>query len=183
MIFGLLQLCSLVLWLLYPTESLTVAIIDRTLLLVTAFILGLLSYAEHGRNIRPSSLLGGYLSISLLFDAVCVRTLWLARKDLIDASLSTTSIILKLCILVLEMKSKRGYLYPEDRLRGREEVSNIFSQAIFYWLNPLIMTGYKKVLSLEDLYPLDRKLSAQCLHNKVSSSTSKQSIISVCLPW
>lgn len=128
----------------------------------------LLSYAEHGRNIRPSGVLGAYLFFSLLFDIAHIRTLWLIGEDTNEARLFTTSVVLKVFILLLEAKSKREYLNPEDKLRGPEELSSIFSQGAFYWLNQLIVAGYRKALSLEDLYPLDEKLSAISLQAKFS---------------
>jgi ATP-binding cassette subfamily C (CFTR/MRP) protein 1 len=167
-IFGLLQLSFLVLWCLRSNDRTPVSIGAATLSLIDAFVFCLLSYAEHGRNIRPSGVLGAYLFFSLLFDIVHVRTLWLIGEDTNEARLFTTSVVVKVFILVLEAKSKREYLNPEDKLRGPEELSSIFSQGAFYWLNHLIVVGYRKALSLEDLYPLDEKLSALSLQAKLS---------------
>ena len=155
-------------WCLHTNERTPAAIGAATLSLIDAFVFCVLSYAEHGRNIRPSGILGSYLFFSLLFDIVRVRTLWLIGDDTIEARLFTASFVAKVFILVLEAKSKRDYLSPEDRLRGPEELSSIFSQGVFFWLNQLIVAGYMKVLSLEDLYPLDEKLSALSLHAKFS---------------
>jgi hypothetical protein len=70
----------------------------------------------------------------------------------------------------LELKEKRDYLTGGDKLRGPEELSGILSQGAYYWLNQLIVQGYNKILSLEDLYPLDEHLSARSLQARFSRS-------------
>jgi ATP-binding cassette subfamily C (CFTR/MRP) protein 1 len=149
-------------------ERTPAAIAAAALSVVDAFTFCILSYAEHGRNLRPSAVLGAYLFFSLLFDIVRVRTLWLIGEDTTVARLFTTSVVLKAVILLLEAKEKREFLRPEDQGKGPEELSSIFSQSIFYWLNQLISSGYSKILSLQDLYPLDAKLEAQNLGPKLS---------------
>jgi ATP-binding cassette subfamily C (CFTR/MRP) protein 1 len=106
---------------------------------------------EHGRNLRPSAILGIYLFFSLLFDIVRIRTFWLIGEDSNTARLYIASVVLKCGILFMEAKEKREYLKPEDRMRGPEELSSIFSKSVFYWLNGLISMGYKKILSIDDL--------------------------------
>ena len=125
-----------------------------------------MSYTEHGRNLRPSTILGIYLFFSLLFDIVRVRTLWLIGDDTTLARLFTTSVVLKAGILILEAKEKRDYLRGDDKLKGPEELSSVFSQGVFYWLNQLISDGNRKVLSIEDLYPLDEALTSTSLQKK-----------------
>ena len=167
-LFGILQLLLLVLWCLVPVERTGAAVSAATLSLIDTVVFCFLSYVEHGRNIRPSAILGSYLFFSLLFDIVRVRTLWLIGQDTNEARVFTTSVVLKVCILCLEVKEKRAYLTGEDKLRGPEELSGVLSQGAFYWLNGLIMRGYRRVLSLEDLYPLDEQLSAKTLYGRFS---------------
>ena len=156
-----------------PTERTPATVAAATLSLVNSVLFCALSYAEHGRNLRPSAVLGTYLFFSLLFDIVRVRTLWLIGEDTTVARVFTTSVVLKVGILMLEAHEKREYLNEDDRKRGPEELSSIFSQGLFYWLNQLIITGYRKVLSIEDLYPLDENLSAELLQTKFSKVWDK----------
>ena len=148
------------------TERSPATIAAATLSLVNSIAFCALSYAEHGRNLRPSAVLGAYLFFSLLFDIVRIRTLWLIGEDTNLARLFTTSVVLKTGILILEAREKRQYLDDNDRKRGPEELSSIFSQGVFYWLNQLILVGYRKVLSIEDLYPLDDQLKGETLQSK-----------------
>jgi len=161
-----LQISLLVLWCLDTAERSPATIAAAALSLLNSVVFCVLSYAEHGRNLRPSAVLGTYLFFSLLFDIVRVRTLWLIGEDTPLARLFTTSVVLKTGILILEAKEKREYLNDYDRKRGPEELSSIFSQGVFYWLNQLILTGYRKVLLIEDLYPLDAKLTGETLQAK-----------------
>ena len=165
-LFGILQISLLILWCLDTAERPPATIAAATLSLANSIAFCILSYAEHGRNLRPSAVLGTYLFFSLLFDIVRVRTLWLIDEHTHLARLFTTSVILKLGILILEAREKQQYLNNDDCKRGPEELSSIFSQGVFYWLNQLILTGYRKVLSIEDLYPLDDELTGETLQAK-----------------
>lgn len=158
----------LVLWSLEPIERTGAAVSAAALSLLDTVAFCFLSYVEHGRNIRPSTVLGTYVFFSLIFDIVRVRTLWLIGQDTNEARVFTTSVVLKVCILCLEVKEKRDYLTGEDRFRGPEELSGVLSRGLFYWVNELIVRGYRKVLSLEDLYPLDDQLSAKILEERFS---------------
>ncbi|KAE9374191.1 canalicular multispecific organic anion transporter 1 [Stipitochalara longipes BDJ] len=169
-LFGILQLALLVLWCLNPVERSPAAVSAATLTLIDTVALCFLSYVEHGRNIRPSAIIGTYLFFSLIFDIIRVRTLWLIGQDTNEVRIFTTSVVLKVCILCMEVKEKRDYLAGADKLRSPEELSGILSQGVYYWLNQLIMQGYGKILSLEDLYPLDEKLSSRNLSDRFCSN-------------
>lgn len=75
----------------------------------------------------------------------------------------TTSLAIKAILLVLEAKEKRRYLNNTDRKRSPEETSSVFSQSVFWWLNTLFLTGFRGVLSLDDLYPIDEEMSSEHL--------------------
>lgn len=181
-LFATLQLGLLILWSLDHREGTAIAIAAATLSLVDALIFCFLSYVEHGKNLRPSAVLGVYLLFSVLFDIVRIRTLWLIGEDSNVARLFTTSLVLKCGILFLEAREKRDYLRPEDRMKGPEELSGILNKSVFYWLNQLLTTGYRKILSLEDLYPLDEKLEAKFLGSKFANvwNTCKQFLPKSC---
>ncbi|RDW71555.1 hypothetical protein BP6252_08118 [Coleophoma cylindrospora] len=172
-LYGILQLSLLIIWCVEVHERTPTKVAAGALSVVDAFVFCFLSYAEHGRSIRPSMLLGTFLFFSLLFDIVRVRTFWLIGQDTIEARIFTTSLVVKVGVLILEAKEKRDYLIGEDKFRGPEETSSIFSQGVFYWLNQLVYAGYKKVLGLEDLYPLDDQLVAEMLQLKLTKSWEK----------
>lgn len=137
------------------------SIATTTLLFVDSLIFLALSGLEHARSLRPSILLSTYLLLSGLFDIVQVRTLWLANNDdgsVTSTQLFTASLAFKLSILLLESQSKLRWMESESR--SPEVTGGIFSLGLFAWMNGLIWSGYRKVLSLKDLYPLDHRLSA-----------------------
>ncbi|KFX93901.1 hypothetical protein O988_06581 [Pseudogymnoascus sp. VKM F-3808] len=68
---------------------------------------------------------------------------------------------IKLCLLFLEGKNKRAFFSNADSERPRQETSGIFNRSVFWWLNSLFLTGYKKVLVLEDLCHLDEDISSE----------------------
>ena len=123
----------------------------------------MLSYTEHSKSLRPSALLGVYLFFSLLFDIARVRTLWLIGYDGDIRGVFTASLAVKVIILLLEAKEKRRYFSSNDRQKGPEETSGIFSQSVFWWLNKLIRQGFSKVLLMDDLYPVDEEMLSEKL--------------------
>lgn len=111
----------------------------------------------------PSYLLNIFLSLSLLFDAVRVRSLWLA-SDTAIAEIYTASITVKVIWFYLESRSKRGsFLNPRVQY-GDEEVHALYSRTFFWWLNPYLFLGFKHILSVDDLPHLDQALSENVLH-------------------
>ena len=143
-----------------PTERTPTTIASAALSFIDALAIGVLSYQEHTNSVRPSALLEVYLFFTLLFDAVRTRTLWLITGDQI-AIIFTTSLALKLAILLLEARRKKSYLVSTEAQRGPEETCGAFGRVLFLWLISLINTGYRKILSLKDLYPLDEDLRSE----------------------
>ncbi|KND91880.1 Multidrug resistance-associated protein 1 [Tolypocladium ophioglossoides CBS 100239] len=108
-----------------------VAVATAALGFADALALCLLSYLEHSRSVRPSTIICAYLVFSTLFDAVQCRTLWLMddlRKAL--APLFSAMLITKVIILVLEVQGKRSSLLDPWRRLGPEATSGIASSEI-----------------------------------------------------
>jgi ATP-binding cassette subfamily C (CFTR/MRP) protein 1 len=64
----------------------------------------------------------------------------------------------KVGLLLLEAQGKEQWLPPGDY--SPEETSGVFNMAFFGWLNNLLIVGYRKILSVEDLYALDPNLAS-----------------------
>lgn len=166
---GAAQLAALILW---TTPS---AVRTRTSLAAAALTplstlgLCLLSYAEHGRAVRPSSILNSYLFATLLFDISHARTLWLRAADHVNhiiAYVSAAAVVAKAFVLVLEALEKRRLLRPEYRAYPPEATSSIYSRSFFWWLNPLFRLGFSRVLDVDDLFVLDKHLQASYCHRR-----------------
>ena len=156
-----MQLTLLVLWATDSQALRDASIVAAAFSFVDSVVFCLLSYKEHSRSLRPSVLLNTYLLASSLFDAVRLRTLWLMPYNSIIRIIFTTSFALKVVILLLEAREKRSYLNETDRQRGPEETSGLFSQSFFWWLNSVIRKGFRQILIVDDLYPIDKELLSE----------------------
>ncbi|KFY35276.1 hypothetical protein V494_06064 [Pseudogymnoascus sp. VKM F-4513 (FW-928)] len=63
--------------------------------------------------------------------------------------------------LFLEGKNKRAFFSNIDSERPHQETSGILNRSVLWWLNSLFLTGYKKVLVLEDLCHLDEEIASE----------------------
>lgn len=126
-----------------------------------------LSYFEHVKSPRPSSLLNVYLLVSLLLDCALVRSLWLTGN--VDSAIQivfTTAFALKLALLVLEGQSKKRYLVGSARSLSSEETSGLYVRAVMAWVLPLLRTGFQRLLQPGDLFSLDQEMRAETLRKR-----------------
>ncbi|KAK4224363.1 hypothetical protein QBC38DRAFT_18446 [Podospora fimiseda] len=166
---GALQLTALILWSTKSAVRTRTSLTAATLPPLLTLGLSLLSYVEHSRNVRPSSLLNTYLFATLLFDIAHARTLWLrATDDLtsVIAYVSVTSVVAKGFVLILEALEKRRFLRPEYLVYGPEATASVYSRSFFWWLNPLFRLGFRRVLDVDDLFALDKHFQASYEHNR-----------------
>lgn len=127
-----------------------------------------LSVAEHHKSPRPSILLCLYVFLTLLFDIVETRTLFLSSDSWSEQTysiISSTAVAAKVGVLLLEARRKTRWLAWDKAEHSPEETSGVFSLAVFSWLNRVFLDGYNKVLAVEDLFPLDSSLDSQSLHD------------------
>lgn len=172
----MLALCLVVNWANPHVSKTRTSVPSAVITLVGYFVLPILSYVEHVKSVRPSSVLNGYLLISLLCDMPRARTLWLRSHDKI-ASDFTATVALKVVLLILESCEKRRILLPNFQSYPLEATSGIFSRSFFWWLNPLFRRGLRKTLSLDDLYALDKHLVSGYLNKLLNSAWIKGSTI------
>jgi ATP-binding cassette subfamily C (CFTR/MRP) protein 1 len=158
-----LQLAALVLWA-NPSAARTRASLPAAVLtLISTLGLCLVSYAEHLRAVRPSSLLNIFLLLSILLDIAHARTLWLRAFGSINhviAYVSAAAILVKASLVGLEALGKTRWFLARFQASPPESTSNIYNRSLFWWLNPLFRVGYRRVLDIDDLFALDKFLSA-----------------------
>ena len=167
--FSGLQLALLLLWLQRPAPEIKTSTAEASVKVVDAVIIAALSIFEYTRSIRPSSILTIYLFLSIFFDAVQLRTLWLLGNDVSVPSVATASLILKLVILVMEAQSKRKRLPSQYSYLPPESTASLFNRGLFWWLNPLLWRGYRTLLGPSDLFPTDPNMSSRSLEAKFLS--------------
>lgn len=121
-------------------------------------VLLVVSYLEHARSVRPSTLLSVYLGISILLDTARVRTLFFIPDSQIFASLVLAGFLVKILIFGLEVTEKRCLLQPKWKDASPEATSGAISRALFIWLNHLFGRGFRALLTVDTLTPLDADL-------------------------
>ncbi|RDA85904.1 hypothetical protein CP532_2703 [Ophiocordyceps camponoti-leonardi (nom. inval.)] len=157
-VYVILQVALLAVWVArgVPQTRLTVACLALTIASYVA--LSLTSYMEHMRSVRPSSLLSVYLSISLLTDMARVRTLFFMPESRTLAGILLASLLLKLVLFALESTEKRHLLRDEWKYVSPEDTSGFYSRALFVWLNAVFRKGFRTLLTIATLTPLDDEM-------------------------
>ncbi|KAL3483855.1 P-loop containing nucleoside triphosphate hydrolase protein [Aspergillus germanicus] len=72
-------------------------------------------------------------------------------------------LILRCAMTILESKEKRKILVYDLKEIPKVSTSGPFNHSVFYWLSSLFLHGYKRNLSLQDLYPLSSSLKSEKL--------------------
>lgn len=141
-------------------------------LLAFAASLGLciLSYAEHTRNIRPSSIINAYLLLTLPFDAAELRTRWLRGDTLAGSGVASALVAVKLLVLISEATEKRSLLITAYADPSPEATSGLYSRGVFWWLNPLFRLGFRNIVNDDDLFAADTDLLSKSLDIRFSKN-------------
>ena len=137
---------------------------------VAALSMIALSWLEHSRSPRPSILLSGYLTLTLLFDIVQCRSLWLAAVTPLDrtfARLFTTATAVKALVNIAESRQKTRWLLWDATKHSPEETTGVYGLGAFFWLRNLFEMGNRKLLALDDLFPLDRSIASENLAKRL----------------
>lgn len=168
-VFGAVQLSLLAQWASLDgfTTNKPVSIAASALGVFDALALGALSFMEHSRTVRPSTIILVYLLFSIAFDAVQCRTLWLLDTVENVAPVHTAMLTTKLAIFSLEVHEKRGILLDAWKLLGPESTSGVISRGFFWWLNALLMRGFSASLSLDSLWEMDDQLQSRRLLQQI----------------
>lgn len=156
--YVILQVALLALWVArdVPTTSLTIACIALTI--AGYSILSVVSFLEHIRSVRPSSLLSVYLGISILLDLARVRTLFFLPESQTVAAVFLASFCVKILVFTLEVTEKRHLLLPEWQNESPEATSGVINRALFIWVNDVFIRGFKTLLTVNTLTPLDAEI-------------------------
>ncbi|CZR62077.1 related to multidrug resistance protein [Phialocephala subalpina] len=146
------------------------SIAASVLTLVDAMGLCALSHAEHLYSIRPSAIINVYLLLTLPFDITRCRALWMLGSTKSVAAAFSSAIGIKVMVLITEAIEKRHILLGRYRYSSPEATSGIYSRSFFFWLNNLMRTGFTRVLSNEDLYPIDDDMTSRFLNDRAQET-------------
>ncbi|UNI16453.1 hypothetical protein JDV02_002885 [Purpureocillium takamizusanense] len=174
--FVLLSAALVGLWARNSTITQTRASIPCAVLtFVLSIVYTILSSIEHRLSLRPSSVLSLYLGLSVLFDIARTRTLFMLdnASDSAIPPVFASSLALRVVMLLLESTEKRSLLLAKYNDAAPESVGGPYNLGVFYWLSTLFFTGYRKILEIGDLYPLDDELRSMGLAQKMSDAWGK----------
>jgi ATP-binding cassette subfamily C (CFTR/MRP) protein 1 len=58
-------------------------------------------------------------------------------------------------------------MYEEDRARSPEDKCGIISKSFFAWMNPVIATGYRRLVTIDELYPPPMDISPELVQEEL----------------
>ena len=125
---------------------------------------------EHVRSIRPSFLISAYLFITLLFDLARVRTYWLLPNNHVYSAVLSTSLAIKLVLLVLASVEKKRWFRSAREYHSTESLSGPFTRGLFTWLNGMLLRGRSVLLGVDDLPAVHEKLLSSDLSDRFANS-------------
>lgn len=114
-----------------------------------------------------------YLLLSILLDSTQVRTLWLIDYGHVAAAQSA-AIGIKIAMLLLEAQTKVPHLMAPYKDYPPEATSGIWNLSFVWWLNRLFVKGFRKLMTTQDLFDIDRDLTSEVLGDKLQSAWDKR---------
>ncbi|KAK2608926.1 hypothetical protein QQS21_002502 [Conoideocrella luteorostrata] len=119
-----------------------------------------LSHWHHLRSVRPSGLLVQFLAVTLVLDIARCRTLWGIESAERVATVLSVAVGLKAALLIMEAVEKRSLLLPEHQHLPPEATAGELNLWFSWWLNPILLRGFKRQLSVDALFDVDATLKA-----------------------
>ncbi|KAK2036628.1 ABC transporter [Colletotrichum somersetense] len=147
------------------------------LTIVATLIVLLLSFLNHQRSHRPSTLISLYLSTFILLGIARVQTTWLLSLGGPLPAIATVVLVFTLVVLVLESievkKRTAASDTPNSKHPTPEQSSGFWSKTCFLWLAKTFYLGYSKLISLDDLPGLDSNMKSCVLHRNLVVAWNK----------
>lgn len=130
----------------------------------TLFIL----YISHTYSLQPSAFLSIFLTLTALFDITITRSYFRREGLTVFGALQAAVVILKLILVALEEVPKRN-LFTQESVRSSasvETVSGFWNRVFFAWLNPLLLSGSRGELHMEDLPAVEQDFDCAKLYDR-----------------
>lgn len=162
--FACTQLALLILWSQPSAHPTKASMPASALSVVSCVAIAILSYVEHERSIRPSTLLSLYLLFSTVLDVGQARTLFFRDGNRTLAIVFAIGLGLKAIMFCIETLGKRHLLKAPYRNYPPEALGSAVNRGVFWWLNSLLLRGSSKSLTNDDLFDLDDNLRSESLH-------------------
>ncbi|KAH8663507.1 ABC transporter [Tricladium varicosporioides] len=170
-IYLIFQLVSLILLPMQVSRPSATCQVSGVVSFVAALGLCLVSYIEHRRSIRPSTLITVYLTASLIGHVIELTV----PGSGIEASFSfarysipsLAKCLIELVFLLNECHEKRTILKAEYHGLSPEETAGALSKTLFWWINPILAEGIRSMFSSKDIPITDKSLSSKYLRREI----------------
>ncbi|KEQ80625.1 putative multidrug resistance protein [Aureobasidium pullulans EXF-150] len=106
----------------------------------------------------------------MVFDAIQARTLFITGDDVAIPATVCLGIATKLLITLLEAREKREYLRQPFSSYPPETIANTFNRTFLWWLNRTFVTGFRKLMTHDDLDSTSSDLRSRVLAQKLQTS-------------
>lgn len=120
-----------------------------------------LLFLEHRRSIKPSDLAVIYLLASFACDLARLAALTSEKSISPSIALIAARGFLKFTLFLSESRGKEHLLRDDSSRWSPEQLAGVLSRAFFWWINPILARGNRRVLISDDLPPTDRELSSK----------------------
>ncbi|KAF1994323.1 hypothetical protein P154DRAFT_585907 [Amniculicola lignicola CBS 123094] len=145
---------------------------------VAAFLasLGLcpLLYLEHMRSIRPADWAVIYVLVTAITDAIELEASLRSHPVDVYSSLIMIAITLKLVLLATESRGMKKSLRMMNSPPAPEQTAGVLNRTFFWWINEILVQGYKGVLVASTLPPVTDKLSSSYLRRRALIAWAKR---------
>lgn len=152
------ELAVLIVGLLAAQHQDTLSIASNAVPFVASLAVCQLSYLEHGRSVKPSTLLISYLLASIICDGVLLHLQ--LQESFASPHLLSAALTLKLLLLILESINKHSYLRDPFKCLPIEQTVSDLNRTFLFWINDLILLGRSKILIYQDLPEVSEDLKS-----------------------
>jgi ATP-binding cassette, subfamily C (CFTR/MRP), member 1 len=128
-----------------------------------------LSYLEHIRSEKPSDFIASYLLVSCIEDVVLM-----IDHRYPGPLVFPIQFLLKIVLLILESWGKSSLLIEKDSQLSPQDRAGIINRAFLWWTRDILILGYSKILSNDDIPPIDAGLSAERLRTEAVEAWEKR---------
>lgn len=146
----------------------------QLLFLVADVVVCVISFLEHGRNPRPSTLLITYLALTI-FSLTSAGLQYVAWNLCIKEGLTVSIFVTRFALLVLESQTKISILREPYTELSLEQAAGFFDVVFFWWVNKVLKMGYSKNIGLVDIPALDKSLDALKIRDAMRREWDKRS--------
>lgn len=156
---------------LHSATSMSAAVLSFAASLCIAVVL----YVEHMYSFQPSTFLSVYLALAALFDMVKARSYFIRSGYGAVGGVAIALVILNSALVALEEVSKARLIKPEHCRKpfGKEAVSGFWNRSLFFWLNPTLILGFKKDITINELPDPGPEFDSERLHERFEPNWDK----------